>query len=156
MYKKILLVLVLIISSIITTNLPVLAQSNPDALCVFPAQYNVAKDKVWTITFNREIDPSDSLEDYIQVSDSHDNLIGVTSAFASDGMSITVTPPVGGYVPNQTYVLNIYKGLKYKTGELISQSAKMEFSIANNVSVPPLTVSESCYQEINDPIKTVP
>ena len=95
----------------------------------YPAQSNVPSDKKWTIKCNRELDLTMLLENYISITDSQDKVLSIAVTFGIDGKSIIVNPPQGGYASGGQYVLNISKGLKSKTGTLMSKSGRMQFTV---------------------------
>ena len=95
----------------------------------FPAKVDVPTDKQWVITFNKELDPFAAVEAFIQIADSKNNSVDIIASIDSNGKSILVNPPQGGYTPGETYYLTIEKGIKSKTGQTTSTSVRMQFTI---------------------------
>ena len=105
---------------------------DPDVIN-YPAKSDVPSDKTWTITFNGELDVSMLLGNHITVTNSQNKVITVVVALGSNGKSIIVNPPQGGYTPSETYTIAVAKGLTSKTGKLMNKSYRMQFSVSGVV-----------------------
>lgn len=107
------------------------AQSGDQSTIIhYPPQSNVAGNKIWTVTFSQELDPSLQLDNYVSVIDSQNNPVNVSLTYGSDGKSVIVSPAQEGYIPGGQYVLNISKGIKSKAGLLIAKSVRMQFQVS--------------------------
>jgi lysophospholipase L1-like esterase len=97
----------------------------------FPPMYNIPSDKIWTIVFNQELDLSLPLKNYISVTDSQNSAvpISILSTFGNSGRCIILNPPPGGYTSGRQYVLTISKGLKSRTGAILSKPIQMTFTV---------------------------
>jgi hypothetical protein len=107
----------------------------------YPSKSNVPSDKTWTIKCNGELDLSINLGNYVSVTDSQDNVVSVVATLGSDGKSIIVNPPQGGYNPGETYTLNIAKGLVSKNAKIMNKSYKMQFTVTGEVVDPLVTAT---------------
>jgi beta-N-acetylglucosaminidase len=87
----------------------------------------VGKDKVWQIKFNREI-KTDNLSGKVKVY----NPLGIQApvAVAYTNKTITIEPPVGGYIPGQTYSLQIDQTITDLDSFSLKAAITMSFTIA--------------------------
>jgi hypothetical protein len=85
-------------------------------------------DKVWNIQFTKEVDPKTVTEDNIYILDSKGSKVEVE--LKNSGKNLTIKP-VKNYNLGETYTLYISKNLSSKSGKLIKQAIKYEFTIGN-------------------------
>ncbi|MCX7920621.1 MAG: Ig-like domain-containing protein [Clostridia bacterium] len=94
------------------------------------AKADVPKDKYWIINFNRDVDSKTITADYISVFDSNNNKVNVGVNSTTDKRLAVITPPVGGYLPGQTYKLYINGNVKYTNSQnVLVNSYTMKFTI---------------------------
>jgi hypothetical protein len=92
----------------------------------------VAKGKTWTIKFNRPVSNTQSLPDYIYVTDSDGKKEAVEVAIKQDDEnSIEVTAPPNGYLPGD-HTLWIKGSLLDQNGDELKQPVKMKFTVGSN------------------------
>lgn len=91
---------------------------------VFPVK-NVNKDKVFSVKFNYDINPS-TIKDKIIVKDTNGNIINTTASVENN--VIKVTPPKYGY-QGGTYTLNILDGIKSISNKLTKYNYNMKFNV---------------------------
>ncbi|WP_125154731.1 Ig-like domain-containing protein [Clostridium rectalis] len=103
-----------------------------DDIKTFPEK-NVGENKVWTITFNDELDKS-TIEDSILVQDESGDKIGVKIALLTDKESLEIRPPKEGYKLGEDYTLTINDGLRAINGVKLKQKGKIKFHIINEES----------------------
>lgn len=123
--KKLWLCLVLIGSLFLFVPNTVIAADN---VIQMEHKANVATNKVWEIKFNRPI-----MVDNLNASVRIFNPIGIS--VVSKKISyykdiITIEPPVSGYIPGQTYSLQIYETIKDLNGTSLKTAVTMSFTIA--------------------------
>lgn len=94
----------------------------------------VPADKQWTIKFNEPIKFDASSSQYVTVTDSSGKAVNVGEYLSTDGKSVIVTPPDGGYTYGQTYELDVKNGIISENNETLKQPAKLLFSIGSNSS----------------------
>lgn len=95
---------------------------------------NVATDKIWKIKFNRSI-----MVDNLNASVKIFNPIGigvVPKKISYYNDIITIEPPITGYIPGQTYSLQIYETIKDLNGTSLKTAVTMNFTIAVPVNGP--------------------
>ncbi len=92
-------------------------------------QFNVPKNKTWTIEFNKTLDISTIQERNIYVTDKFGQLISMFyyQRYQDIDRKIYVMP-VRDYTPGETYTLWT-KDLNAKDGTVLSKNVKMEFTI---------------------------
>jgi len=93
----------------------------------------VETNKVWTITFNVEVVLDDVTRQAINVVDTQGNIIKTALSFGKDETIILVSPPTGGYIQGQKYVLNIGNKVKSKNGINLSRAEVLNFSIKSSL-----------------------
>lgn len=89
---------------------------------------NVPVDKVWKIKFNRAI-KVDNLNKSVKVY----NPVGISVVpknISYDNNIITVEPPVLGYIPGQTYSLQVYETITDLDSISLKSAVTMNFTIA--------------------------
>lgn len=93
----------------------------------------VNKDKSWTIHFNQDVAFDDVTKNAVVVTDSRGNKVNVPVNLGSDNKSIVVGAPEVGYEAGAKYELMVGNGVHSMNGKKISEQAKMDFSIKNDV-----------------------
>lgn len=109
----------------------------------------VPADKQWTIKFNKPIKFDTSGNQCITVTDSSGEAVKVGEYLSTDGTSVIVTPPDGGYTYGQTYELDVKDGIISEGNEILKQPAKLVFSIGSDSS------GSSSITGVDDSIKLV-
>lgn len=96
---------------------------------IWPARFNVEKNKAWKITFNQPFSSQLDVSDNIFVIDRHGNSIGQTFIFSTEGNTTTLSiKPNTDYTPGDTYTLYI-KNIVGENGQVLQQFTKMDFTI---------------------------
>jgi outer membrane protein assembly factor BamB len=85
-------------------------------------------DKEWNIQFTKEVDPKTVTEDNIYVLDSKGSKVDVELKSSVKGVTIK---PVQNYKLGETYDLYVTKNIHSKSGKLIKQPIKYDFTIGN-------------------------
>lgn len=109
---------------------------------------SIGSRKLITIEFNKQISFDSDTKQGITMEDDKGNIVNVTLDFENDKKSVLVNPPLGGYIPGKTYVLNISKNV-HSNNLKLSKSINANFNI-NNKSIPkPIKVNrEAKYGDI--------
>lgn len=89
----------------------------------------VEKDKIWKITFNREIQYDDRAVSSINVVDERGEKVKVRLEFSEDEKTILVKPPIRGYVEGETYTLNVERNIYSKFNIKLSKRNQKTFTI---------------------------
>lgn len=89
----------------------------------------VQANKIWTIRFNQEVSLDDLSKQGITVVGSSGTKVNTTLNIESDGKTIEVNPPDGGYSEGSTYKLIIGSKVHSKQNKNIKQEIAMNFSI---------------------------
>lgn len=89
---------------------------------------NVKADKVWEIKFNQGIN-EDKLKEKVLVFKPIGSKADVSISYDSINKTIKVEPPVGGYVPGQTYSLHIYNTIRDLNNNPLKAPVIMNFTI---------------------------
>lgn len=92
----------------------------------------VEKDKIWKITFNREIRYDDRAVSSINVVDENGEKVKVRLEFGDDEKTILVKPPIRGYVEGETYTLNVERNIYSKFNIKLSKRNQKTFTIKSN------------------------
>ncbi|MDD4588783.1 MAG: Ig-like domain-containing protein, partial [Heliobacteriaceae bacterium] len=79
-------------------------------------QADVPVDHIWTVTFNSPVDPATLTPANIRVLDAAGNPADVNVVPGVDGKSALISPPPGGYLPGQSYIIIVGEGVKSATG----------------------------------------
>ncbi|MGH4117798.1 N-acetylglucosaminidase [Clostridium sp.] len=128
MYKnflnKLCLFLIIVGGLFIFVPNTVIAAENPIQM---EHKINVPIDKVWKIKFNRDI-KVDDLYKSVRVYNPIGIQANITTSY--DNNIITVKPPQGGYLPGQTYSLQIYKTITDLDSMALKATVTMSFTIA--------------------------
>ncbi|WP_421663229.1 cadherin-like beta sandwich domain-containing protein [Lysinibacillus telephonicus] len=93
------------------------------------APQKVMQDKVWTITFNTSINPSTITNSSIYVQDMNGNKVNVNVKLVNS-KTIQVIP-IEYYESNQTYYLYVTNQIHSMSGNPLSESFRMSFTIDN-------------------------
>jgi beta-N-acetylglucosaminidase len=89
---------------------------------------NVAANKVWEIKFNRPV-MGDNLNGSVRIF----NPLGISvvpKKISAYNDVITIEPPALGYIPGQTYSMQIYESVKDLYGTSLKKAVTMNFTIA--------------------------
>jgi beta-N-acetylglucosaminidase len=89
---------------------------------------NVKADKVWEIKFNQGIN-EDKLKEKVLVFKPIGSKADVKISYDPINKIIKVEPPLGGYVPGQTYSLHIYDAITDLNSNPLKASVIMNFTI---------------------------
>ena len=117
------------------TNSLTAASSTTDSnINYFQQKYDVAVDKMWTIKFTKQLDPSTVKTDNIQVLDSNGQAVSIKVALNSDNTSVSVLPPDSKYENGQTYCIVIKKALLSKDNTQLAKEVRMNFTIIKSSS----------------------
>jgi beta-N-acetylglucosaminidase len=123
--KKSWLFLILIGSLFLFVSNTVIATASPIQM---EHKANVATNKVWKIKFNRSI-MVDNLGASVRIFNPIGiNVVSKKISYYKD--IITIEPPVSGYIPGQTYSLQIYETIKDLNGTSLKTAVTMSFTIA--------------------------
>nr|WP_272507440.1 glucosaminidase domain-containing protein [Clostridium aestuarii] len=95
-----------------------------------PSKSEVNVNKPWTVKFNMDLEKNTVNSDNITVVDSRERELKVTIVPGKDSKSIVIYPPTGGYIPGDTYYLNLSTNVKGKSGSKLSKSVRMKFTTA--------------------------
>lgn len=91
-------------------------------------QNDVPVNKVWTITFNKEVEESTINNENIYVSDSNGVKLRQEVKINNDRVSAKVFAPIQGYEAGKTYTMTIKKDVKAKDGKSLNQQTGMAFT----------------------------
>ncbi|SEF38581.1 hypothetical protein SAMN05660865_00024 [Caloramator fervidus] len=86
---------------------------------------NISPNKIWTLKFNTQIKFS---KDSIVVKEDNGKIINCTFKKGSDGKSIIIYPPDGGYELNKKYIIETKKNIKSLAGRPIKQEYRIFFT----------------------------
>lgn len=90
-----------------------------------PPQHNISVNKVWNITFNKEINPK-TLDRNITITDTNGNLVDSSLVLSNDYKTVKVTPKVQ-YEANKTYIITVNTNIKSLDGSHMSENVTMTF-----------------------------
>ena len=96
---------------------------------------NIAKDKIWTIVFNKEITSDSVNNNNIFVKDSNGTLINTSVALDTTKKSVAVYPPSEKYQAGETYYLYLKDTIEAADSKLLKSGIKMQFTIAEETPV---------------------
>lgn len=115
----------------------------------------VPADKVWRIKFNKGIN-EDNLSENVVVYKPVGSKSEVKRSYDSINKTIIVEPPVGGYVPGQTYSLHIYDTIRDLNSNQLKEPVIMNFTIQASDKEPiPSTNREYNYQKYDKTLEQV-
>ncbi len=109
----------------------VFSPSSPNHFTEWEKQVDVSLTKEWTVTFNLSLDLSTIKEQNIYVTYKYGDvvpLLYIVDPSVDD--SFIALNPVKPYIKGENYTLWI-KDIKSKSGEVLKENVKMEFSIEN-------------------------
>ena len=112
-------------------SMPITAFAAGEEVVNMPTKQEVSITKPWTAKFNLELDVNTINDKNILVKDSKGNNIKVTVVPGKDPKTITIYPPTGGYIPGESYSLELSKAIKNKNGKNLSKVTKMSFKTSN-------------------------
>lgn len=108
----------------------------------------VPSNKIWSVSFTSEANPSDVTDSHIYVKDSSDNIVPVTLSLSSDCKTVLVqslTP----YEACKTYTLYI-ENMKSKFYKLLEKNIKMNFTISSSDNSSTSKYSYGVIQNMDD------
>jgi len=91
--------------------------------------HNVNPNKTWTITFNKEVNPSSIHASSVYVLDQFGEKKHGAITVSSDRKSVIITAPIEGYTPSETYTLYITNSIKDDLGKPLSKNIQKKFTI---------------------------
>jgi beta-N-acetylglucosaminidase len=127
---RIVLLIVIICSLILIIPNTVMAAVSPKQM---EHKINVPVDKVWQIKFSRAINmdnPSKSVIVY------NPRALPAPVSISYNHNTITVKPPTSGYIPGQTYSLQIYENITDLNSNPLKAAVTMSFTIAVPDNIP--------------------
>ncbi|MEK4384784.1 hypothetical protein MKZ25_03160 [Solibacillus sp. FSL W7-1464] len=96
---------------------------------IWPAKFNVPKNKAWKITFALPYDPRMDGQNNIYVLDSMGNELAQSFYYSGDERTTTLTiKPDLDYIPGESYTLYI-KNILGGNGEVLGRFTKMDFTV---------------------------
>ncbi|PRR80829.1 Beta-N-acetylglucosaminidase precursor [Clostridium liquoris] len=95
---------------------------------------NISMDKKWTIKFNFSLNKETINNDNVTVTDSKGNKINTCIMPGGTDDSVIVIPKTEGYIPANTYYLNLGTGVQSLGGKNLVQPARMKFTIVDRYS----------------------
>ena len=135
------MVFVIVICGLVLLNSSdVMAATNP--ISWEQKNVNVEKDKVWQIKFNREIN-ADNLSEKVKVYNPMGIQAIVNVSYTNN--TITVKPPKDGYIPGQTYSLQVYQTITDLDSISLKAVVTMSFTIAVPDSIPLINTINRSY-----------
>ena len=90
---------------------------------------NVKPNKAWTITFNKEVNPTSIHVNSVYVLDQFGEKKQGAITVSSDRKSVIITAPIEGYIPLSTYTLNITNSIVDDLGKPLSNNIQKKFTI---------------------------
>jgi beta-N-acetylglucosaminidase len=139
---KLKLILVIMCGLFLVISGNVMAATNPAQM---EHKTNVPVDKVWMIKFNQAINV-DNLSKSVMV---YKPIAGTKSevkiSYDSINKTIKVEPPIGGYVPGQTYSLHIYDTITDLNYKPLKSDVIMNFTIAVTYNGPRISSDKMQY-----------
>lgn len=90
---------------------------------------NVAPDKVWTISFNQNVDAASLSAGYVYVKDSSGNSIAVSTKVDPTNPKQIIVTPKTSYDLGKTYILTVSKALENEKGSTLSDDVNLQFTI---------------------------
>lgn len=117
----------------------------------WPAQTNVPVDKVWTVTFNRELDPS-SINNYSAyvVDNTGTRKTDCEVTLGPDNKSINIDSGWVGYHCYTNYTLHVSTAIKSIKEECLKQPIDMRFTTGSNDDYTRLHIGTVEKETIND------
>ncbi|MBZ9633900.1 L,D-transpeptidase family protein [Clostridium sp. FP1] len=98
-------------------------------------EQKVAKDKIWTITFNYSILSDELAYDNITVINDQGQKMNVILELSEDKKKVIIKPPIDGYVEGGKYQLNIGDKLQSIEGKPLTKAHSIMFVIEKPVSI---------------------
>jgi beta-N-acetylglucosaminidase len=138
-FNKLSLFLIILGSLVLFVPKTIIATASPIQM---ERKSNVPTNKVWKITFNKLI-KGDKLSANVRVYNPLGIYTDVTTSF--DNNIITVNPPQGGYLPGQTYSLQICETIKDVDSSSLKAAVTMNFTIAVPAMVPRINSGNKKY-----------
>lgn len=95
----------------------------------------VNANKTWTIKFTDVFGFDDGKIQGINVTDSTNNTVNIGIDLGEDGKTMTIRPPQGGYIPGESYTLNIGNKVHSNKGKILKHGYMMHFTIKSSDDV---------------------
>lgn len=131
-YQKILPIL-FIFTFLFTISQPVTSQA--EVITVpWEESVDVKKDKIWTVKFNRAVNPISIHSDSIFVVDETGAKKAIRYSFTSGNTQVLVSPPTEGYSYGSSYTLHITDKIKDSDGKSLSKYVKKKFTIEKPIT----------------------
>ncbi|WP_153730413.1 WG repeat-containing protein [Sporosarcina obsidiansis] len=102
-------------------------------LKTFKSETDVPRDKVWTVTFNEDVN-IDALQDRQVIVWNRDLKEQVAVVTEAAGKELKIRPKIGGYDFSTHYSLYILEGVESKAGRLLKTAAKKDFTVLDEIS----------------------
>lgn len=102
-------------------------ETEQDIYKEWEAQYNVDKNKLWTITFNQNINKITVNLNSVYITDNNNNKL-IQDVFVVNN-KILINPPLNGYSSENSYTLYINKDIESENNKKNSNAIKMIFTI---------------------------
>ena len=125
------LVLAMLFGGIIATDAHASQNNSASEYEYWNEVHLVDANKEWDITFNQEIDQSTVNKDSVYVTNHLGQKENTTATINSNGKTITLQPPPGGYLPDYDYTLHI-ENILSKQGKRQKDNIAMRFFIEDN------------------------
>lgn len=93
----------------------------------------VSPDKIWTITFNEELEEASVNAQNIFVKDDNGTLVSLSLYLDQEKTKVQVLPPSGGYSFGETYFLYIKDTVESAKGKALSKGLRMQFTIREEI-----------------------
>lgn len=107
----------------------------------------VDSKKIWTVTFNEQIEFDAISKKAFYILDDTGNLVNNIFTLSKDERTIVVEPPAEGYAPGKTYSLNIGTGIHSKSGKNLKEILKIIFSIRTSIIDSIIILPETDYDK---------
>ncbi|KAJ49967.1 beta-N-acetylglucosaminidase [Clostridium tetanomorphum] len=125
------IILALTLSTLFITN-GVIAASN--SYKELEPKSSISVNKKWTIKFNFGVNKETINEENVNVTDLKGNKLDAYIKPGDSESSVVVIPKTEGYIPAQSYYLNIGTGVESLGGKKLVQPVKMKFTVVDRYS----------------------
>lgn len=104
------------------------------AASITDSRTNISPDKIWTISFNSNVDSDFVNENYISMETSNGKAVDVKlNVEPTNPKKVDVSLKSGTYSLGQTYVLTVKQGFSDENGHVLKQDRVMQFTIKNQL-----------------------
>ena len=100
-------------------------------------QSDVPLDYTWTVTFNAPVDPITINPANIRVTDATGS-VNINVVPGEDGKSALITPPPGGYLPGQSYIILVNNSIQSAIGKPLKSSYIKRFTTSHGDGTVPV------------------